>query len=264
MKKTIILLISINVLSCFQPAKLTITDLQLEEINAETGALKTIDTLYLLSKNQSLNLGESDTFGYRLYNERGQLIKERKRVFFGHQLKLTYDSLGLVSHKSFSTDFTAKFEATYHFDQENNILYQYWKGNDTSTCIFKFDQNGKLVFAATYENNDKGRGANWHTHFTYNNKNQLIHKKAALVYDKAAIVEFETQFSTNICTQIATDYYYSKNKLDSTRIVHVFETNPIKNQKDVSYFNSNGIISKTITNDTLLTTYAPIKKNKIP
>lgn len=260
MEKTIILLITINVLSCFQPAKLTISDLQLEQINAETGALKTIDTLYLLSKNQSLNLGGSDTFGYRLYNGRGQLIKERKRVFFGHQLKLTYDSLGLVSHKSFSTDFTAKFEATYHFDQENNILYQYWKGNDTSTCIFKFDPNGKLVFAATYENNDKGRGAYWHTHFTYNNKNQLIYKKAALVYDKAAIDAFEKQFGSNICTQIATDYFYSENKLDSTITSYVYATNSTKNQKEVSYFQANGIPQKTVLNDTLITTYIAIKR----
>ena len=240
---------------CNNPPKLKITDLKFGGFEKEHISINKIDTIFLISGNVSMNLGESDTFGYNTYDKAGNLLIEWRRVFMGHDVEYDYDSNGLVKYKDYGTDFSAKFKPTYKFIADSLLLYQFWTGNDNDTCVFKFDKTGNLIAATEYANNDQGKGKHYKTMYEYNPSGQLIRKKVALIVKKEWLQKLELD-GESISTENLTDFFYSGNKPDSAITTFYFPTNAKRNYTSKTFFNSMGIRDTTVTMDTIITRYA--------
>ena len=159
---------------CKQIPTITLADLKFADIDKEFLSANKVDTTFLISNNVILNLGESDKFGYRTYDKNGNLLIENIRVLGGHFVLYNYDSIGFVKYKVYDTDFSAQFNPTYKFLADSLLLYQFWTGNDTDTCVFKFDNTGKVVEAIEYANDEHGRGRHYKTVYEYNPSGQLF------------------------------------------------------------------------------------------
>ena len=240
---------------CKQTLTIKLADLKFADIDKEHLAANKIDTTFLISKNEVLNLGESDTFGYRTYDKNGNLLIERIREFGGHFVEYEYDSIGFVKYKNFSTDFSAKFKPTYKFLADSLLLYQFWTGNDTDTCVFKFDNVGKVVEAIEYANDDHGKGRHYKTVYEYNTSGQILKKTVNLLVSQERQQRYELEYGTGLTTQNITDYFYSDNKLDSTVTTFYFPTHQYQNYHSKTYYNINGLMKRKVDMDTIITHY---------
>lgn len=242
-------------IGCKQNQTIKLTDLKFADINREYLAANNIDTTFLISSNHVLNLGESDTFGYRTYDKNGNLLIERIREFGGHLIEYEYDSIGFVKFKNFSTDFSAKFKPTYKFLTDSLLLYQFWTGSDTDTCFFKFDITGKIVEAIEYANDDKGRGFHYKTVYEYSPSGKLFKKSINFLINTEEQKRYKLMFGKSISSQNITYYYYTNNKIDSTITMYYFPTDQNQNYNSKTYYNASGLKNKTVEKDTIITLY---------
>ncbi|MFI5219246.1 MAG: hypothetical protein ACHQNT_07125 [Bacteroidia bacterium] len=233
-----------------------LTDLKFANIEKEHLAANYIDTVFLISENEVLNLGESDTFGYRTYDKKGNLLIEVIRKFWGHYLEYKYDSIDFVKYKDYNTDFSAKFNSTYMFLADSLLLYQFWTGNDTDTCIFKFDKSGKVIESTEYANDDHGRGWLYKKIYGYNASGQLIKKTVSLLINQEYQERFELEYGKSVATRNITDYFYAEKKLDSTVTAFYFPSHLNQNYKSISYYNNRGLKDRTVEMDSIMTHYS--------
>jgi hypothetical protein len=240
---------------CKQNPTIRLSDLKFADIDKEYLTANKVDTTFLITNNEILNLGGSDTFGYRTYDKNGNLLIERIRQFGGHFVEYEYDSIGFVKYKNYDTDFSAKFKPTYKFLADSLLLYQFWTGNDTDTCIFKFDNSGKVVEAIEYANDDHGRGRHYKTVYEYYPSGLLLKKTVDLLVSMERQQRYELEYGTGLTTQNITTYFYTVNKLDSTVTTFYFPTHQNQNYNSKTYYNSSGLRNKTVDKDTIITHY---------
>lgn len=240
---------------CEHAPKIKLTDLKFADINKEYLCANQIETTYLISKNKSLNLGGSDTFGYLSYDKKGTLLNERIREFFGHHVAYEYDSIGFVKYKSYVTDFSAEFIPTYKFIADSLLLYQFWIGSDSDTCVFKFDNAGKVIEVIEYANDDHGKGRHFKTVYEYNTSGKLLKKTVNLLISMERQQIYELEYRKGLSTQNITNYFYSDNKLKLTVTIFYFPTYPNQNYKSKTYYNNLGLRDRTIEMDTIIIRY---------
>jgi hypothetical protein len=255
-----ILTLHLLMIGCKQSPTFKLVDLKFADFEKEQIAINNIDTTFLISDNQVLNLGESDTFGYWTYDKNGNLLTERMRMFGGHSVKYEYDSNGFVNFKKYVTDFSAIFKSTYKFLSDSLLLYQFWTGNDSDTCIFKFDKSGKIIEAIEYRNDDHGRGEHFKTVYEYNPSGQLLKKTIVLLVSRENQNRYELEFGTGLSTKNITNYYYSVNKLDSTITTFYFPSQQNLNYNSKTFYYSNGLRNITVDRDTIITRYEHRKR----
>lgn len=239
-----------------------ISDLKFGDIDKEPIAINNIDTTFLISDNEILNFGESDTFGYRTYDKEGNLLIERITKLGGHYVEYEYDSIGFVKYKNFSTDFSAKFWSTYKFITDSLMFYQYWTGSDTDTCVFKFNESGKVVQATEYANDDCARGAHTNTIYKYNDSGLLHEKTVYLLVPKEWEREYELIYGEGLSTKNITNFFYTDKKLDSAITAFYFPKHENQNYNSKTYYNSNGLRNRTVERDSIITSYAYKARSK--
>ncbi|MFZ4799067.1 MAG: hypothetical protein ACOYMA_16315 [Bacteroidia bacterium] len=187
-------------------------------------------------------------------------MNERIRKFFGHHVAYEYDSIGFVKYKRYVTDFSAQFIPTYKFIADSLLLYQFWIGNDSDTCVFKFDNAGKVIEAIEYANDDHGKGRHFKTVYEYNTSGKLLKKTVNLLISMDKQQIYELEYRKGLSTQNITNYFYFDNKLKLTVTTFYFPTYQNQNYKSKTYYNNLGLMERTVEKDTIIIHYEHRKR----
>ena len=248
----LILLSLVIAISCNQPTPIKLMDLKFGDFQKDKIAANNIDTVFLISKNKTLNLGMSDTIGYNTYDDFGNLLIEIRNIYGGHYIRYKYDSIGLMKFEDYSTDFSEKFQFSYKFIPDSMKLFQFRTSDRTDTCIFRFDNKGFLSEIIGYDNSSRGL---LKTNYEYNSDNLLLKKTELHIITKSQLKSYEMVNNSSLSTKQITNFFYTKGSLDSTITIFYYRTNPNHNDISKTFYDNNGLRKKTICNDSLITTY---------
>ncbi len=242
------------IFGCKQKSLLEIQDLKFVNIEKNAIVLNQIDTTYLISDFKLYGYGKTDTFGYNVYNKRGNLITEWRYGFMGPPMSTyLYDSNDLVVHKEYSTDYWLRFDVTYKFIPDSLLLYQYWSDGAPVSC-FWFNEKGLLI--RSKDNIHGGWASEIISTFEYDDGNNLVRKVEKPNYRRVEELELrKNYFERGISSYDITEYFYNGQKLDSVITKYYIEDNPQNNYTSKTYFNESGLRYKTILMDTIITTY---------
>ena len=242
-------------LGCKQKPLLEIQDLKFVNIDKNAIVLNQIDTTYLISDFKLYGYGRTDTFGYNVYDLRGNLIVEwRNNGGWGYNIDFSYDSNDLVIYKAYDTDFLRRFNITYKYIPDSLLLYQYWSDGDPY-CLFYFNEKGILVNSLQFAYDD-GNGSETRSVYNYDNSGKLIEKIDSGYDYRIYEMKFRRKIHGNeISSFNSTKYFYTGQKPDSLITTYYIQDNPKNNYTSKTYFNESGLRYKTILMDTIITTY---------
>lgn len=263
MKKITVLILIFLLFGCKYNENLNISELNFSDLNQVGISKNKIKKTYLISGYNTPIYNKNDTIEIIEYNRNGNIKKSwRKSFMYSIDKEFEYDSLNLEIHKIHFTDFKAIFNFSYEFNEDSLILYKFYmkptmglSEDDLSkpAGVFKFNDKGKILESYHYQNNDYGKGKKLTTKYQYDSLGLLSSKE--IIYESS---DNEQPFSKS---NSITNYHYSNNKIDST--VTVFNWTDNENQEQ-SYssktlYDNDGLISKYIVKDSLVTYYKHIK-----
>jgi len=262
MRFTVLFLLILSMLSCKRNKSysirsgpvLKVTDLQFGDVEQQFLKAENIETVYMISKNKTLNWGESDTVGRRIYNTNGQLLNESKNILGGYYMEYKYDSLGLLVYRKYSTDFAMKDYITYKFFERDRVLEQYWSWQGNLKYTFSFDDYGKVTECiATFDTTSRHHFYSQNKKFTYNKDGLLINEVMKL-YGKDVEMDCVNPIAST------TKYYYSNSKPDSAITNYKYASNQGWNLCTKVYFDERGLRSRSVEEDSLVTYYAYVRR----
>lgn len=241
---------------CKQKPLLTIQDLKFVNVDKNAISRNHIDTTYLISDYFRYNYGMGDTFGYNVYDVKGNLIKEWRYGFMGPPESVyLYDSNNLVIHKDYCTDYWARFDVTYKFVQDSLLLYQYWSDGYPMN-LFWFNENGFLI--KSLENMHGGQASEINSTFEYDPDNKLIRKvenRNVRDYEVLELQLLSDRSSYGISTHYITHYFYTGSQMDSLITTYYFPNSPENNYSSRTYYDMRGLRTETILKDSIKTIY---------
>ena len=207
------LIVFFCLLSCTKK-HLTIQDLDLSIVSEirKDRATNNIKKTYYISDN-SKKAVEQKTYAYVEYDSLGRRIGSYLYPPYHNTKKWFYDSLGLIKQLVIETNEAQTYNATYSFNLETHILYQYWSGNNNDTFLYYFNNNGILTKSVICE--DIGNGAfcyiNKYTYDSEGKLNNVFSTQIESLQDTAISNKNLEELNT-----INRKYYYTDNHLDST------------------------------------------------
>jgi hypothetical protein len=243
-------------LAACKQRQLKVIDLKFADFENQQIERNRVDTMFLISKSDAPCLSGSDTVGYQAYDCVGNLLAQKETGPNGNLASCKYDSVCLLKHKTYNTDFAAEYDMAYRFDPDNGVLYQYWRGSTNDTSIFKFDGSGNLVEDVGCSDVDSGRQFHYRTNYSYNAAGQLTQKKRVLLVSPEILQELEQVYQRAISTADTTDFYYARNKLEYTITSFDYDLHPTLNYSSKTYYNDKGLREMTIGKANSITCYA--------
>jgi hypothetical protein len=206
--------------------------------------INNVDTIWGISYsiNDSLSI---DTAMY-IYDIKGNLIEQKTGFgFSSNSTVYKYDNLGLVVSKKFFTDYLAEYKCSYRFFSDSLLLYQYWSGNATDTCVFKFNTAGQNIESKIYENSS---GKGWLHFITYqfdeNNRLKIIVDSNSI--DPKTRKHYEKDFNLQFPIKYITELFYHNSDLDSS-ITNSYYTNLKIIERYKTIYSPTGLKKFTIT-----------------
>jgi hypothetical protein len=218
----------ISIAGCKQATTLKLADLKFADYEKDKIAANKIAYTYFNSTDQSANNYSGKT-GYNVYDQLGNLVGEYRNNYDGHSVTYNRDSIGFVTFKNFSTDYSAKFRVSYHFLPDSLLLYQYWNGFDNDTSTFRFDKNGILLEAIEYANDYRGKGKHFKTTYEYNADKHLVKKTEIALITKEQLKQWELKELAYFSTRNTLSLFYTAGNLDSTIASYYFPSSPSEN-----------------------------------
>lgn len=245
--------------ACQSKNSLQINDLKFNRREKSAIALNEIDTVFSISNRTENNILKSDTNLF-IYDREGNLISEiyGKRNF-GFSYDYEYDSLGWIKKKTVHSDFKAEYRCSYYFDAEKLMLYQYWTGNETDTCTFKFNEKGYNIESFEYSNNSSGKGWPQRTKYEFNSNNTLLRENKTTEIDDATRKAVEKNMNVELPVNFITKYYYTDTRLDSS-ITTLYNSKSTQIDVFKSFYFPDGLKKYTTRNDSLLVRFAYSKR----
>ena len=235
--------------------QLKITDLKFGDFEREQIVKNRVDTMYILANND-LNLISADTIGYETFDAAGDLLSQKQLINQHNVAICDYDSVGLLKHKTYDTNFKGQYDLSYKFDSNTQLLYQVWAGKAKDTSLFKFDAKGNLLEAIDCGDVDSGREFHYKTIYVYNSAGLLVQKKRDLLVPTELLSFLEKDLGTVICDEDTTDYYYEHNRLTTSVTTFNYPNEPKLNYSSKTYYNDKGLREITVSNGHVVTRYA--------
>lgn len=250
-----------SVSACKQKPLLSIQDLKFVNIDKNAISRNDIDTTYLISGHPFYNYGMGDTFGYNVYDVKGNLIREWQYGVMGPpNSRYLYDSIDLVIYKDYSTDFLARYDISYGYAQDSLLLYQYWS-DGAPISLFYFNEKGLQINSIEYEHEDGG-SAETISEYEYDSYNRLIRKVEKLQSMTSEQLKLrEEYYDKGINTHNITNYFYTGTKMDSLITTYYFQNSPENNYTSKTYYDMRGLRTETILKDTIKTIYLHKTRN---
>ena len=264
MKRLFLILIVSFLFGCENTKKLQLNELSFSDINQKSILKNGIQKTYIISGYDNGLFKEGDTIEIIKYNQNGYIKNVwRKSYMYSIDEAYKYDSLNLETQKIYFTDFEAVFSFRYHFDRDHLVLYKYYIKPSMSipeeefsqpAGVFKFLDDGRISESIQYQNNDYGKGKKITTKYYYDSLVNALSSKEIL-YERSNSVDALSN------PNAITKYHYSNKILDSTTTIYSLSD---RDQQKLSFtkkviYDQNGLISKAIIMDGLITYYSHIK-----
>ncbi|MFY8019683.1 MAG: hypothetical protein ACOVP1_00745 [Bacteroidia bacterium] len=266
MRPIIFLLFFLLLFSCKQDNKVSYRLMNIGDISYQN-AIKDnkTETVYLYSKNKSIQSYASDTIGLVAFNEEGNPTRFEWYQVMGLWIDFEYFNQNLPSKKEHQTDTDFNYHYSYSLNCNSNRLFQYWIVKPykmpkyiIDTNWYEFNKIGQLTRSRTSVLKAMTPRRQYISEYIYNTKGLLQTKTKTIdtLYHK---VLFKPDRSIPI--RIVTRYFYSNNSIDSTiEIYNIREGSTYYTETEVTYY-QNMLPFKTILNDTIFTNYL-YKKRK--
>ena len=184
--------------ACQQEKTIQLTDLKFNQIERKAISLNKVDTVFSIFQNRVNNTIYRDT-SFFIYDESGNLLGENHgKGFNNYSVKYEYDSLNWIKKKIVSSDLTSEYKCTYLFNSDSLVLYQFWTGLDSDTCIYKFDKNGNNIESFEYTNNSSGKGWPHLKKNEFNDQNILTSITENILMDKKSLQTQQSSLNMKI------------------------------------------------------------------